>query len=715
MEVLVCLAENQGQLVSKEQLMQTVWANTFVTDDVLTRSISELRKSLEDDSKESTVIQTIPRKGYRLIAAVQPVTKARRHNIAIIVPVAVAALALSVGAYYFHRTPKLTDRDTIVLADFTNTTGDSVFDGTLRQGLAVQLEQSPFLSLISEERIQQTLRLMGKSPEARLTAQIARDVCQRTESAALLESSITSFGSQYVLGLKAVNCRTGDLLAQEQVTADRKEQVLKALGRAAVSLRTKLGESLRTVEKYDISLEQATTPSLEALQAYSLGWKSVVRKGDPAAAGHFFQRAIHLDPNFAMAYASLGAGYGNLGETNLAAENLRKAYQLRDRVSARERFAIESDYDYFVTGNLEKSRQTNELWAQTYPRDWMPANDLAAIYADLGLYDKRLVEKREALRLAPASAFTYATIVSSYLWLNRVAEARTTAEEALARNLDSSLLHIFLYNLAFLQNDATGMAQQLAWSADQPGVEDSLLASEADTAAYFGRLVKARELSRQAAASAERAGEKETAAAYEAIRALRESLFGNVAEAQQRAARALALSPGRDVQYGAALALVFAGDAARARAEKLSDDLAMRFPEDTIVQFSYLPTIRAQLALSRNNEPKAIEALQTSVPYELGCSFVNLYPVYVRGDAYLAAHRGREAAAEFQKILDHRGIVLNGPIGALAHLGLGRAYALSGDTTKARTAYKDFLTLWKDADPDIPILKQAKTEYAKLQ
>jgi tetratricopeptide (TPR) repeat protein len=508
-----------------------------------------------------------------------------------------------------------------------------------------------------------------------------------------------------------VNCRTGDSLAQEQITADSKERVLKALGEAAAKLRNRLGESLSTVQKFDTPVEQATTPSLEALQAYNLGWKAK-EEADFAAAVPFFQRAIRLDPNFVMAYATLGMCYAILGETSLGAENTRRAYELRERVSEWEKFYIESHYHEFVTGDLEKARQAYELWGQTYPRDVQPPLNVGATYTNLGQHDKALAEAREALHLAPGSGKYYGNLVGAYLVLNRLAEARATAEEARAKKLDSLFLREGLYALAFLQNDAAGMAQQVAWSAGKAGVEDVLLAYEADTAAYSGRLGKAREVSRRAVALAERAEEKEVAGSYEAEAALREALFGKAAQARERVAAALRLSNGRDAQFGAALALAFAGDTARA--QWLADELARRFPEDTIVQFSYLPTIHAQLALSRNDSSNAIETLQTAAPYELG-SASGLYPVFVRGEAHLAVHQGSEAAAEFQKILNHRGIVLNSPIGALAHLQVGRAYAMQGDTAKARTAYQDFLAQWKDADPDIPILKQAQGEYAKLQ
>jgi serine/threonine protein kinase/tetratricopeptide (TPR) repeat protein len=631
---------------------------------------------------------------------------------------AVLTVGLAAGGFWWlngRKAHALSATDTIVLADFTNTTGDQVFDGTLRQGLAVQLEQSPFLSIISEQQIQQTLKLMGQKPDAKLTPEIARELCQRTASAAVLDGSIAQIGTQYLLTLKASDCSSGQSLASTEAQASDKNHVLDALGRATLKIRKNLGESLSTVQKFATPLEQATTPSLEALQAYSLGRKASAG-ADWAAAVPLFQRAIRLDPNFAMAYARLGTSYWNLGETTLGALNTQKAYDLIERVSEGEKFYIESHYYEHVTGDEESARRVYQLWAETYPRDWQPLPPLSGIYAVLGQYEKSLEEAREAFRLNPGSGMNSADLVSSYLNLNRLEEARATAEEAQAEKLDSPYLRFNLYELAFLQNDAAGMAQQVSWAAGKPGVEDVLLNNEAATVAYSGRLAEAREFSRRAVASAERAEEKEVAASYKTDAALREALFGNAAEARERAAATLGHSTGRDVQYGAALALALAGGAARA--EALADDLAKRFPEDTIVQFLYLPTIHAQLALGRHDASKAIEALQAAAPYELGSpgSFVaGLYPVYVRGEAYLAAHQGREAATEFQKILDHRGIVLNEPIGALARLGLARACAMQGDAARARAAYQDFLTLWKDADPDIPILKEAKAEYAKLQ
>jgi eukaryotic-like serine/threonine-protein kinase len=692
-------------------------------EEIINKALEKDRKlRFQSAAEVRTDLQRLKRdsgSGRSAVAPAETDLKPTRKSIrwAAVAGATLLVIGLAVGGWLFfsRKAHALTDKDTIVLADFTNTTGDTVFDGTLRQGLSVQLEQSPFLSIISDQQIQQTLQMMGQKPDAKLAPEIARELCQRTGSAAVLDGSITQIGTPYLLTLKAVNCASGESLASTEAEASDKGHVLDALGMTASEIRNKLGESLSTVQKFDTPPEQATTPSLEALQAFSLGHKTMVGKGDSAAAVPLFQRATRLDPKFAMAYARLGTSYSNIGETTLGAENTRKAYELRERVSELEKLYIESHYYQNVTGNLQEARQAYELWTQTYPRDWLPLAPLSVIYSFLGQYEKSLEEAREEFRLNPASGEAYANLVFSYLSLNRLEEARATAEEAQAKKFDSPYLHVLLYQLAFLQNDAAGMAQQVAWAAGKPGVEDVLLDNEADTAAYSGRLGEAREFSLRAVASAERAEEKEVAASYEAEAALREALFGNPAEAHQRAAAALALSSGRDVQNGAALALAFAGDAVRAQAP--ADDLGKRFPEDTIVQFNYLPTIHAQLTLNHQDAGKAIEALQPAGANELGTvgSFYALYPVYVRGEAYLAAHQGKEAAAEFQKILDHRGIVLNSPIGALAHLQIGRAYVMQGDTAKAKAAYQDFLTLWKNADPDIPILIAAKSEYAKLQ
>jgi tetratricopeptide (TPR) repeat protein len=663
---------------------------------------------------------------------------------------ALVVIAAAAGTYrYLRQRPshRLTEQDTVVLADFTNTTGDPVFDGTLRQGLSAQLEQSPFLNLLSDTRIAQTLASMAQPKETRLTRELAREVCQRTASAATIEGSITSLGSQYVLGLQAVNCHNGDLLAEEQVTANGKEQVLKALGEAATKMRKKLGESLASVEKFDAPPENVTTASLEALQAYCLGYRAQLVKNDTAAAIASFQRAISLDPNFAMAYARLGTNYGDLGETARAAENARKAYELVERVSARERFYIDSHYHDFATGDLEAARKAYELWAQTYPRDEAAPVNLGVIYTALGEYGKALAAYQEALKLEPGTGLFYANLIGDYLTLNRLDEAKATAQEAQAHHSDNPAIHLFLYEIDFLERDAAGMEREAAGLMGKSGYEDVVIHFESDTAASSGQFLKARELTRHATTSAQRADEKETAASYMAEAAVREVLVGNLALARQQAHAALSLSSGRDVEAISAVALGLAGDSAQAI--RLTKDLCHRFPKDTIVQSQHLPMIYAATFLGDGKTSKdadrVIEALAAAAPYELGSGLslnFALYPVYLRGQAYLVAHQGAAAAAEFQKILNHPGVVVNEPIGALAHLGLGRAYALqagvpgsagvppaggkqstsgkmpalpSDALAKARVAYQDFLALWKDADPDIPILKQAKAEYAKLK
>jgi eukaryotic-like serine/threonine-protein kinase len=635
------------------------------------------------------------------------------------VPLTALTVAFVAGGLYWRssRGMRLTEKDTLVLADFANSTGDAVFDGTLQRGLEMQLEQSPFLRLISENRVQQTLRLMSKPPDARLTPTLARDLCQRVGGKAYIESSIANLGNDYVIGLKAMSCATGDSLAQEQVQALGKEKVLDGLSKAAASLRGKLGESLSSVQKFDTPLPQATTPSLEALQALSAGRKAL-NNGDYAAAVLSFQRAIALDPNFAVAYASLAASYGDLGESSLAVTNAKKAYELRERTSEREKFQLEVSYDWLVTGDLEKAREVSELFVQTYPRDSDAHFNLGNIYDNLGQYEKGLAQARESLQLEPDSPLNYGYLVYSCLVLNRLGEAKDAAKEALAKWPDSIPVHSDLYGVAFLGNDSTEMARQVAWMVGKKGIEENLFGQEADTSAYSGQLAKAREQSRRAVASAEEAEEKETAASHEANAALHEALFGNQLEARHLAASALQHSGGRDVRYAAALALALAADSAKSQA--LADDLVRLFPEDTIVRLNYLPTLRAQLALNQKNAARAIETLRAASPYEFMTSAnptlsLELYPVYVRGQAYLETQQGSEAAAEFQKILDHRGLVNIEPIGALAHLQLGRAYEMQGDTARSRVAYQDFLTLWKDADPDIPIFKQAKAEYAKLQ
>src|SRR5271155_554158 len=638
----------------------------------------------------------------------------------VVVSAAIAVVALAAGSYfYLHRTPKLTDKDTIVLADFTNTTSDSIFDGTLRQGLSVQLEQSPFLSLVPDQQIQQILQMMGQKADVKVSPEIARELCQRTGSAAVLEGSIAKIGSQFLLTLKAVNCASGESLASAEAQASDENHVLDALGKTASEIRNKLGESLSAVKKFDTPLDQATTPSLEALKAFSSA-EQVAGTTGSAAAIPFFNHAIELDPNFALAHAYLGRMYGDIGEPGLAAGYTQKAYELRNQTSEPEKYFITASFQIVVTGDMEKAEQSCQLWARAYPRSPPPHMFLTGlIYPVLGQYEKAIEEGREAVHLNPQIPISYAILMASEIALNRLDEAKSTYKQALERKLDVPFFHVSLYQIAFLQNDATGMAQQTAWAAAQPGIDDSFMANESDTAAYFGRLVRAREFSHRAMDSAERTQKKEAAARYAALSGLREALFGNAAESRRDGDLAEARSTGRDVLYGVALASAYAGDDGRAR--MLTDELGKRFPEDTLVQFNYIPTLRAKLALSHGNAAESVEDLRAAAPYELGQTTAStdgwtaLYPVYVRGEAYLATHQGGEAAAEFQKILDHRGVVLNEPIGALAQFQIGTAYAMQGDAPKAKVAYQDFLTLWKDADANIPILVTAKAEYKKLK
>jgi len=634
---------------------------------------------------------------------------------------AVGLAILAAGYFYWRRPPILTDKDTIVIADFTNTTGDPVFDGTLRQGLAVQLQQSPFLSLVSDERVQTMLRLMGQPPDARLTPELAKGLCERTASSAVLDGSIASLGSQYVLGLRAKDCRTGNVLDEEQVQVARKEDVLNGLSQAASRFRTRVGESLATVGKHDTPLEEASTPSLDALKAYSAASRILSGGTDFAPAVPLLKRAIEIDPKFAMAYASLGFIYGLIGDLPLSVENNSRAYQLRDRVSDREKFFITAAYELQVTGNLEKALQTCDLWARTYPRDLHPYLQLGAmVYPTLGKYDKAIEAARKSIEMDPDFPVGYLQLAFNSQFLERFGEAEDALRRASSRKLEMPELAAQRYDIAFLKGDKAGMEREAALGRGRPAPEDLVAGREGFVLAYSGHRQQALSVSRRTADAALQVAQPGRAALWETGAALREALFGKAREARQLALTALERSKDRDVEYTAALALALAGDSSRSHT--LAEDLEKRFPEDTAVRFMYLPPIRAQLALNHGEPSAAVELLKAGALYDLGLPpslapafLAPLYPVYVRGQAYLAAHQGAEAALEFQKILDHRGIVVSDPIGALAHLQLGRAFVLAGDTTKAKSAYLAFLTLWKEADADIPILEQARAEYARLQ
>jgi len=638
----------------------------------------------------------------------------------ILVPVAVVVVALIAAALYWRSrstapvaTPAtLTEKDTVVLADFDNKTGDAVFDDALKQALAVQLGQSPFINILSDRKVGETLRLMGSQPGTRISPEVAKELCVRTGSKAIVLGSISNLGGQYVIGVNAVGCSNGDTLAEEQEEATGKPDVLKALSKAAANLRTKLGESLASVQKFDVPVE-ATTPSLEALKAYSMGITTGRTKGD-AEAIPFMKRAIELDPNFAMAYVGLAVEYSNLGRASVAAENAKRAYDLRDRVSERERYRISAFYFQYVTGEIEKATEAYELWAKSYPRDQVPHGNLGFIYSALGQYDKSIVETEAQQRLEPTIT-GYGNLAGTYINLNRLQEARQTLADAQQKNFDGFVIRGDLYSLAFLAGDAVGMERQVAWAAGRPGEEDQLLDDHADTQAYYGHLEQARDLARRAADSAVRSDAKETAAQWIAFQALREAELGNVTAARQGITRALALAPGRDVKVIAAMTLARTGETSQSRS--ILEALQKSEPSNTYLKVYWFPVIEASIALAQQAPDRAIIDLEPSLPYELGAPppGVSMYPAYIRGMAYLAQKNGPAAAAEFQKFLDHPGVIQNFLLGSLAHLQLGRAYAISGNTAKAKAAYQDFLTLWKDADPGIPILTEAKAEYARLQ
>jgi DNA-binding winged helix-turn-helix (wHTH) protein/Tfp pilus assembly protein PilF len=740
-QILLVLVRHSKEVVTKDDLMKTVWPDTFVEEANLSRNIFMLRKAL-GESPQDRYIVTVPGRGYKLAESVSLVPErelslvvANRSRLQVEVEettgwswrwiALAAALLLATGVPTFlllrHRAtpPVLSAKDTVVLADFGNSTGDPVFDGTLRQGLAVQLDQSPYLSLISDDRIHRTLRLMGRQPDARLTTEIAREICERTGSAAVLEGSIAPLGSQYAMGLRAKDCRTGDVLDEEQVEAARKEDVLNALGQMAGRFRARVGESLYTIKEHNTPLAEATTPSLEALEAYSTAWRVLASSGATSAMP-LFRHAIEIDPGFAMAHASLGRMYADIDESDLSAESTRRAWQLRERASDRERFFITASYEMLVTGNLEEALQTCETWARTYPRDVIAHTFLSGYPNKVaGRYEQAAAEAQTAIEINPDFAIGYYNLAVNHAYRGRLDEAENTLRRASGGGLEIDEFLMLEYDIAFLRGDRAGMDQVADRARARLEAENWTSNKEAFALAYSGHLQQARSMSRRAVEHALQAGQRERAGLWEAGAAVREALLGNAAEAGKRATAALAFSNDREVEYGAAFALALSSDSRQAQA--LADDMERRFPEDTSVRFSYLLTLRAQLALNQGDAAKALEALQVAAPYELGVPrssihalFGALYPIYMRGEAYLAAHRGAEASTEFQKILDHRGIVVSDPIGVLAHLQLGRALAISGDTARAKAGYEGFFSLWKDADPDIPVLKQARAEYARL-
>jgi serine/threonine protein kinase/tetratricopeptide (TPR) repeat protein len=693
------------------------------------QSAAEMRTDLQR-LKRNTETGRVPAASSGAVPVQESGRHAAKRNLwKIAVPSVVVVAALIAGGLYYrsHRPKPLTDKDTIVLADFDNRTGDAVFDDTLKTGLGVSLQQSPFLNVLSDSNVAKTLKSMTRPADTKLTPEVTRELCQRAGSKAFIEGAIASLGSEYVLSLKAVNCQSGDTLAQEQVTAPSKEKVLTALGDAATKMRSELGESLATVQKFDVPLAEATTSSLDALKAFSLAAKAS-RENGIAAALPYDLRAIELDPNFAIAYASVGSDYFTVSELGRASEYYSKAFQLREHASEQEKMFISASYYESVTGELQEAAQTYQKWIASYPRDIAAHGNLGNVYAKQGKYEKAIERYRESLRLNPDNIAVHENLANSLLASQRLDEAQQIIRQAQARKLDDYIIHNALYAIAFLHGNSIAMVAQQQWFVGKPE-ENLVLSLASDTGAYVGRLGKARELTKRSVDSAIRVDSKETGAISLENSGLREAVFGNLTQAKQAAAEGLKLAPtSQGTIAEAALAYAMAGDATRA--ESMAQDLNKRYPLDTQMQSLWLPAIQGQLALNRKNPALALNHLQAASPIELGQIFFVanlscLYPTYIRGEAYLAAEEGTQAAAEFQRILDHSGIVWNCWTGALAHLGVGRANALQAKTSqgadtdaaraRALSAYKDFLTLWKDADPDIPILKQAKAEYAKLE
>jgi len=779
-DVLLYFAQNPGRALTRDELLKNVWQDTYVDEHSLAQSISVLRRALDEKPGDNSYIVTLPGRGYQFVAPVHvsskeipgmvtaatpgdrgpsgfilqqqtirtsvitdeqasPGTEVRVLPVSradgtpkfwkMAAPVLVVALLVAAGLYYRRQQrERLTEKDTIVLGDFANSTGDAIFDDTLKTALNISLRQSPFLNVLPDGQVTNTLQLMTRPAATKLTPEVARELCQRSGSKAYIAGAIGSLGSEYVLQLKAVNCRNGDTLGQEQMTAASKEKVLDTLGEAASKLRGELGESLATVQKFDIPLQDATTPSLEALRAYSIGENEDRLKG-PAAALPYHQRAIELDGKFAMAYWSEGYDYANLAQEERASEYFTKAFQLRERANEWERLAITADYYRIVTGQQDKSAQTYQQTIDGYPRKAGAYGNLGLVYGTKGQYEEAVEATRQGLHLLPDHESYYTNLANFYLALQRLDEARQIIHEAQSRKLGNFAMRNALYALAFLSSDSAAMAEHLQWFVGKPE-ENFGLALASDTDAYAGHLGKARELTKRAVDSAIRADSKETAAIWQANAAIEQAAFRNATEARQSAAEALALLPtSQGVEAEAALAFAMAGDTARA--EFLAQDLGKRFPLDTQVQALWLPAIQGQVALDHGNPESALHALQAAAsPIELGqipfvANISCLYPTYVRGEAYLAAGQGAAAAAEFQKIIDHSGIVWNCWTGALAHLGVARGNAMQArpsqgpdaDAARVRAlaAYGDFLALWKDADPDIPILKESKVEYARLQ
>jgi eukaryotic-like serine/threonine-protein kinase len=742
-DVLLALVQQSAAVVSKDDLLRTVWPGTYVEESNLSQTIFVLRRTLGDSAEKSRYIVTVPGRGYCFAEKVNVIAEKTDHEaddkfvvrahtsshilieqkdlpaVRVLSPrqsiprshilaAVVVLIALGGTYFYLHRTPPLTSKDTIVLGDFANSTGDAVFDDTLKQGLGVALRQSPFLNILSDDKVNATLKRMTKPAGIFLSKEIAHEICLRNSSAAFISGSIAAIGDTYVLGLEALNCQTGETIAAQQETARSKQNVMSALGRSASALRRELGESLTSMQKFDVPLEQATTFSLDALKAYTQGQRAQ-REGDDAGARDLYLRAVQLDPNFARAYAALATNYSNLSQTDYAFENYEKAFALRDRVTNRERYYIEATYYSNVTGETDRAIHIYQEWIANYPQDATPHFNIAAKYGTIGQFEQATQEMLAAMKLEPDDAGGYGVLIGFYLDQNRLDDAKRTEQEATARHLGGYVLREKRYDLAFLNNDEAGMRAQVA--ANGNSKDYLLLNVQANTEAYYGKYRQSRESWTRGVEAATRDDSKPMAAAWQALAAQREAEIGNFDLARKDALAALTVSSSRPVQIRAAIAFARAGDSLQA--QHLADALGKQYPLDTVIQNYTLPVVRAAICLNNHDPSKAVDVLKVVESSELG-SGPSLYPIYLRGLAHLEIGHGDQAAREFQKILAHRGLTLNHLTGALAHLQFARAQVKLGDLPTARKSYQEFLTVWKDADSDIPVLKQAKTEYAKL-
>ena len=754
-DTLLCLVRNPGRILTKDEILQEVWPDTFVEEVNLAVNISTLRKALGESPQEGRYIATVPGRGYRFVAevsasvseqgpvhshgpnpanlspalssghlgqtesgaaAVSPISNSGgnlRGKYAWIVAATIAVILIVAGLSFNYRRPRLstglTAQDSILLGDFENTTGEPVLDDTLKEGTAVSLAQSPFLNLVANDRVRETLRFMGRSPEGRVELSLGREICERAGAKAVVSGAVSRLGTAYVVSLEATSCVDGTTIDREQLEAKNKEAVLPALSQAVAKLRGKLGESLSSIQRFEVPIEQATTPSLEALKAYSVGAEQRARGAEKEAIP-FFDHAIELDPNFAMAYARRGAIFNNLGETNRANEDFKKAYSLRSNLSEREKLYLTIRFHDAIAGDIGKSIETYEMWSRLYPRDSQPLDGLAARYQVVGQYEKAAAAALKALKLRPDNYIPYANLATSYEALNRFDEAREICNQASVAKRDSSYTHRVLFELAFLRRDSTAMQNEvdIARGTDR---EHEMLVDQAFALAAMGKLRQARELFKRSWANYNRAGLQDHAAYSMAQEALIEADFGNIPEARTRAVEALRLGRGIDARETTAEVLSLAGEEANAR--NLAQELGTRFPQHAPLKSASLPTILATTELQRGNASKAIDLLKEAAPYDLS-EFSNLAPIYIRAQAYLRLYSSEEAEAEFQKLLNHSGIHALSPRHALARLGLARALALEGDVPEARKAYEDFLAYWSEADPELPILRQARAELSKL-